>query len=704
MSTSEKGKVSLLSPVHKTPDMVSTFDVKGGNLGGNQMSEFLPFIKANINKSLNQNDIYLPVKEAGNLLGITVQAVRKNCKTGKYSTQTVRGNGGTQYEILLSSLPQSAQAKYWEEKLGCEPADNLIQIDELEVDAEIYASAPDWAREKADKYLTVIKASEGVTGKELKAFITAWNKKYPEMKTSYPRLLAAKKAYEQDGITALLANYGKRAGDTKVSDDDYEYFKAAYLQEGAPSQKSCWLYTLGRAKHLNPELKADEFPSVHAFIRKLRKEVPEQAEFLARYGYSAWNRKYANYLDRDYCDVKAGSTWVSDHAQVDVAVTAPDGKVYFPWVTVWRDFKSSKWLGWDLHIESPNSDHIFVAFYRAASFYGIPEHIYIDNGKDYRSKDFAGGRRNIKVEADQPRTQSMCGLLNIIVHFANPYGSQSKPVERDFLTNKLLLSKHMVGYRGGNVIERPEKLADEIKKGKVMTFEYFKEIFDSFITDVLNRKPSEAKNLKGKSPDQLWSEEFREKRAVSKDALKLFCTRTSTAVSIGRNGVRDSQLQVTYWAEWMSAHKGTKVYIRRDVKDYGEAWVFDAATDSFMGKAEMAERVPALADTAIGKQKLKDALASKKRDRKITEAYIKTKEKPDAMEQLMHLKTGTEALSGGGDHHQPSVNIMANTEMDKVVRQERESRRIGTFDISLMTREKPQKKKLYLFEADKEDI
>ena len=99
-------------------------------------------------------------------------------------------------------------------------------------------------------------------------------------------------------------------------------------------------------------------------------------------------------------------------------------------------------------------------------------------------------------ETNQPKTTSMLDELNVKVHFALPYNAQTKPIERDFLKIKELLSKHCVGYRGGNVVERPEKLAKEIKAGKIIPFDDFKIIFDKFIVDVLNKRPSEGKTSK----------------------------------------------------------------------------------------------------------------------------------------------------------------------------------------------------------------
>lgn len=217
--------------------------------------------------------------------------------------------------------------------------------------------------------------------------------------------------------------------------------------EGAPSLQTCWDLTLGYAMRENGVERVN-FPSCSTFKRRLRREVPKQSIYLARYGESAWNRKYGNYIDRDYSTVICGEAWVSDHAQIDVACLNSDGSVVFPWVTAWRDYKSGKWLGWILQSGNPNSDHIFQSFYYAVNEFGLPKDVIIDNGKDYRSKDFAGGRQ-FKVETNQRKTRSMLGELNVNVHFALPYNAQTKPIERDFLKIKELLSKHCVGYRGG---------------------------------------------------------------------------------------------------------------------------------------------------------------------------------------------------------------------------------------------------------------
>lgn len=502
--------------------------------------------------------------------------------------------------------------------------------------------------------------------------------------------------YNEFGINGLLAQYGKRVGSTIVDNRLYEYFKNLYLKEGAPSLYSCWEQTKGFAIRENMDLNG--FPSHHSFRRKLEKEISKQAIYLARYGYSAWNRKYSNYIERDYSNIICGKVWVSDHAQIDIACLTETGESVFPWVTAWRDFKSSKWLGWLLQTGHPNSDHIFQTFYYAAENYGLPTDVIIDNGKDYRCKDFAGGRKRITIDTNQVKATSMLSELNIKVHFAQPYNGQTKPIERDFLKIKELLSKHAVGYRGGNILERPEKLKEEIKKGMIMPFNEFKELFDDFILNVLNKKPSQGKVLKGLSPDELFNQEFTEKITTTRDALKLFCMRTSRIFKIGRNGIKDNELGITYWADWMSARTDLKVYLRRDIKNYKEAWVFRADNDEFIGNVSAMSAVAALDADVVSKDEFKAAMSAKKRNLKITKAFIKQTQNISLKEQCENYKAlYKQDLQG----IKPKISRIANTNMDKAIQKSKLMAEMNNFDLSVFEeRNKVKDEHLFLFETD----
>lgn len=627
-------------------------------------------------KSDNTN--WFSMNEISQKLNLSIKTIKEKCRNGEFVYRIEKDGRKLNYYIFLEN-------------------NNEDFLDNKEIEQNNYSESPNWAKQQADKYITILKASEGLKGKDLEIFVDNWNKNNVEYKTSYSCLIKMRKRYAEYGIQGLLAKYG-HSNNSSIKNEYFEYFKNLYLKEGAPSLYSCWELTRGYAIRVNKELKI-YFPSHMAFKRRIEKEIPKQSIYLARNGKSAWNRKYGCYIERDYSNIICGRVWVSDHAQIDVACLSDDGDVVFPWVTAWRDYKSSKWLGWILQCGHPNSDHIFQTFYYAAETYGLPQDVIIDNGKDYRAKDFAGGRRNIKIESNQAKTTSMLAELNVNVHFALPYNAQTKPIERDFLKIKELLSKHCIGYRGGNVVERPEKLAFEIKKGKILPFETFKTIFDDFIINILNKKPSQGKNLKGLSPDELFNQEFNEKIVASKEALKLFCMRTSKTYTVGRNGIHDRQLGITYFSDWMISKTGLKVYLRRDVQNYKEAWAFNADNDEFVGKIYAVKAVAALHANSISKEEFKEAISIKKRNLKVAKEYIKQTKEISLEEQCANYKAAYSSLE---KQSKPRISKLANTNMDKAIRKNKEMESFGKADLSIfLDAEDNQEEKIYLFETDK---
>lgn len=627
--------------------------------------------------------IWIDIEDLSKILGVLKETLRRNCLSDRYVFKVRKSGKNKNYQILISSLPQKYQDKYYLRI----PNKKIIDYD-----METYSNAPQWSRRQADKYMQLFNLTSGMKFGEIKSIVAEWNESHPNDKTSYHSIRLARKKYEKYGISGLLSQYGKRKGQFKIKNEYYEYFKSLYLKEGSPSIAICWRMTFGYARQFE-ELQANDFPSWWSFERKLKQEIPQQAIYLARYGQQAWNKKYAKYISRDYSEVLAGSFWVSDHAQIDIAVMV-NGKICFPWVTVFRDIKTSKWLGWLLHYESPNSDHIFQAFYYAVIEFGLPDDVYLDNGKDFRCRDFAGGRSIIKTDFDKTKSISMLSYLNINVHFALPYNAQTKPVERDFLKIKNLLSKRFTGYRGGNIIERPEKLASEIKENQIMQFDEFKTLFDDFIVNVLNKMPSKGKNLQGKCPDELWAEEFKTKKVVSKNALKLFCMRVSRTFTIGRNGIFDNELNITYWAEWMVAKKGKKVYLRRDPKAYQDAWVFDTSNDECIGEAKLNLSAKFIAGIDIDKSVLKEIYAEKKKEQKALKEYIKTQYNPSNIELIENLKRSLGKTDFDSD---VKVSKIANTKMDEVINIQRNKEKVTTKYVT----ELEPKRKIYLSESEK---
>ena len=667
-----------------------------------------------------ETETLLSVRELADALGKPRNYVTRRCQAGAYpgaSWTAINGHEG--WAIPVTGLRPEERALL-DHTSGAAPAGDVSDAD---VDAILYSKAPEYQRRQYDKYTAILRECAGLRGKELRGWAEVWNRHNPKLKTSYCRIIDARKTLDERGPAGLLGGWGNRAGDSIVADELFEKFKSYYLVQGAPSPKQCWLRTLGYTSRTNPDgsetSTAKDFPSMSAFLRRVEREVPEGHVYLARYGRDAWNRsKYAVHINRDYGEIRAGQVWVADHAQVDVLVQLPKdpqgrpGKIVAPWVTAWTDVKTSKWLGWILRPEPPSSDPIFGSFRRAALVYGLCETVLLDNGKDFRCRDFAGGRPRYRLQLDEAKTVSTLSLLGITARFARPYNAQSKPIERLFLKNKGMFSAFMPGYRGGDVVERPaERLKGEIRKGDILPFAEFKTLFDRFVVECVNKCPSTGKSLQGRSPDEAWAQEFTVKKEVSKEALRLFCCRTGRDTSIGANGVNDPELGCRYWGEWMSGQIGRRVYLRRDIDDYAEATVWDAATQEWLGDARTKVFDAAFfAHTPVQVEQYKNAIAAKKRHERIARDYAAST-MPGADEGLADLQAGIMAIAGKdgmasettsveATEVNPKVHVIPDTLMDGVVRERARQANEGADNIPGMTGEFAPRKRYADFECD----
>lgn len=661
---------------------------------------------------MSASKIWLTVRQASELLGYADdRTLRRDIRMHpkKYRTHSEQSPTGTQYRVLLSSLPEAAQHRYATRL----PAQAAAVTAAPGPEVMEYHRAPQHARRKADKYTTLLTLSRGLKGRQLETFVERWNLEHPDQRTSYSRILAARAAYETEGLCALIGKTGRMAGYTSVRDLAWqEYFESLFLKEGGPPLTACWEMTLGMALQKDPTLTRDTFPSYKAFERLLKKRVPASAIYRAREGYSRWYRKYAMGIARDYSDILPGDLWVSDHAQLDVMVTLPNGRTCRPWLTVWMDVKSSKILGWNLHAEAPNSDHIFQAFYHAALRFGIPREVYIDNGKDYRALDLSGGRSSHAVRVEESRALSLFSVLGIIVHFALPYNAQSKTIERRFLELKNRFSRSLVGFTGGNVVEKPEALQNEIRLGKLLTYDRIVPLVDTYIAEVYNLRASKGIVLQGQSPDGYYLAHAPQPRTLTADALMLFCTRIclgqgGLGIKVGRDGVKDTELGITYWAEWMQAIKGLRVYLRRDPRAVQSAWVFNADTHAFLGMAVLVASVHMIARGDVQKADLKERMAQKRREDKLTRSYLPEGEGPSAEDRMRHLAAGVKALSGTDTvTAAPAGAPVELTPMDHVLAERKRQEAAGTSDLGRARPPEPAKKPLlfkFAFEREEEE-
>lgn len=583
---------------------------------------------------------YVTIKEIAQAKGLkSTRSIRMeiNKPESKYISREVKVNGGISYEILFSSLEPELQQKLRE----CETKSTAIVP--LNYKPPVIT---DKARQTANHRMNIVKAA------------LEHRNKYPSIKEAdaefldlYNSGLYLPKAYEFLGSISIgtLRRYiqaYKKTGNAEslipqykitkqgeynsILDDNMKKVLLALLLH---QNKFGYNTAIRLAKQVLIKKGYDEdaLPSNITFKRfaeHFRRN--HYAEWvLRREGMKAYHDKVEPYIERDISKIEVGDVLIADGHVLNFQVINPfTGKPTRATLVGFLDWKSTAFVGYEIMM-TENTQCIASALRNAIINLGIiPKVVYQDNGKAFKSKFFQN------ADFDEGILNGVYANLDIHSVFAKPYNARAKVIERFFLDFQEEFEKLMPSYIGTSIENRPAwmnrneklhlQLHNQQTKGNIPTVQdAIKEIFDDFVINVLNKRPSQGKNLAGLSPNQLFNQEFAEKIRPSKDALKLFCMRTSKTFTIIRNGIKDNELGITYWADWMVSKTRLKVYLRRDVQNYKEAWAFRADNNEFVGKVTAVKAVAALQADEISKEAFKEAMAIKKRSLKIAKSYIK---------------------------------------------------------------------------------
>lgn len=703
---------------------------------------------------------YYSAVEIADKVGVSERAIQKLIKQKKIDARFIEGKqsagrGGVATRIRPEGLPEELRRKFVEGSTTQDPA-------RFEAETDVWSMATKSQRDRIKPYYHAIKNMAGLKGHELKVALDRHNLSLPagsriNLKTFYRKL----KLYEEGGLLALLPDHGKNAGLTVVNEEDFKYFASLFLTQNRLSQKECHRQVFGRAAidgrakvikgklyEIDPQTGKElrTYPSASSFHRLLTKRYSKDEVYLARYGEHKLRQTGLSYsIDRDLTTVRAGDVWVSDHRQIDIlansskkvigdlakkvlhaklsdidrnlltkrirrAIAAQfSGKPVRLWLTAWIDFKTGKWLSWLLHEEDPNSDHIIQSFKWAVQKYGIPKGVYLDNGKDYRCKDFAGNPRGKKL--DEQEMTTLLGQLDVKVTFSIVKNARAKIIERQFRHFIEKFEKHFGTYTGKNSSDRPETTHANIKRGEIPDALDVIDLFEQFIT-ALNSQPREGKELRGLSPDALFSKEFNEKRTISERALAMFTMRTSAVRSLQANGFKDPDIDHFYYASWMATMAGRKVYLRRDPEQWQTALVFDAKDHDELGTAELIAGTPGWAQTDEEHQQVENALAIQKQRGALLKASLKDLRKiavgdtVDNYRSLVAIENEIMLATHDvtGDNEAP-INRMTRTGLDDIMSRIETAANPTSPDLSSITPDtsKPGKKLKGLLSDPDED-
>lgn len=548
------------------------------------------------------NNEWLKLQEVAELERASRQTISWRLNTKKYPTEQVKHKDGKWY-IHYDALSEQAKEKYWQ-KYG-----RLIQNQEQEEKSEIekfHALAQAGAMDKKTELQYILfKYPTGyydkiIIAKELGVSI----------KTLYYWLKKGKITTPNRNLPKILRGRRGRLLNEGVKYDATLRLRAVelYAQPYQPTSRQVWeqlCYEIGEAE--KPSLR-----QVQRWIRKAELEKPAEICYL-RKGEKRWADKYAPSLRRNWDEVPAGDTYVGDHHEFDCFVVGPDGRIQRPWFTAWMDGHSRALVGYTINFQ-PCAMEIALALGKAifpdnneeVPWQGLPNNLYVDNGKDYKSHLLNGEVKSIYKPSTDEKEWGLIQELGITMRYAQRYHAQSKHIERFFGTFEGRWINMLPGWCGRNTKERPEHLKDDIKltqewlesggtKGEqrlLLWWEFEEEI--AIAIQEYNNSPHSS--LNGLSPVQAYEiARLKTVKMPAKDTYELLILPSATR-KIQTDGIHFSYKgdNRIYTDPALWGKEGQSVEIRYNPHDLREIIVLQGA--QYICKAKAIDEVPPFAE------------------------------------------------------------------------------------------------------------
>lgn len=379
-----------------------------------------------------------------------------------------------------------------------------------------------------------------------------------------------------DRPEALAENYGHNKGKRNISLRQKELILKMYGDKNKPTVRKAWeqLYLMGEKV---------SYATVLAFVRE---DIPKFAIDSLREGKKENKDNYEPFALRNYLE-KPNYIWMSDGHDLEMMCRNPvDNTISSPKLIIWQDHATRMWVGWALSWRE-SVEPIVESLKDGIEKWGRPEKLYTDNGRAYKSKDLKGNEELVGI-------YSTLGISE--VHHALPYNAKAKAIERSFRDFKETFAKSFITYKGGHILERPERLKEIVKNHKdtIVEYEELKPLIENFI-EFRNheyykiRGGHRGEGMNGRTPLERMNEELPIENRVmlDSDKLRLMCMyeeiRTVQQAGIELKGQLYLAREVFQWI-------GKKVRVKFDHRDLSKIYVYKI-TGEYLFEAEVRNKI-----------------------------------------------------------------------------------------------------------------
>ena len=340
----------------------------------------------------------------------------------------------------------------------------------------------------------------------------------------------------------------------------------------------------------------------YSTVLRIIREIPPSVKTLGRQGKRAFREQYGVYIPRTYQDLRNREIFCGDHHEFDLFVYASCGKLFRPWISAWLDLKTEVLPGWFIS-PRPNSETIALAYRHAVlpkrdKVMGLSESVYVDNGRDYRSRYLEGnsrllGRMDLGTTELFTRAhgitlvgeEAMEGLwrqLGVSALHTLPGNPQAKPIERFFGTVERDLIQELPGWCADNSQSRPVDILKPLLKQHEQwrageraetPFLHIAEFALKFEAWLHDRYLRTLHTRLGCPPLEAYEREYDHPVVPSERALDILLMRAERRL-VRRNGIEMFERGRWYWAAELAGREGTYGEVRWDPRELGKILIY----------------------------------------------------------------------------------------------------------------------------------
>lgn len=362
-----------------------------------------------------------------------------------------------------------------------------------------------------------------------------------------------------DWLAALAPSFPKGGERSDCHAAAWTFLKSDYLRPEKPSFSACYRRLLKAAKKEG----WSPIPSERALRRRLDAEVPEAVQVLARSGREKAKTLYPAQR-RTRQDLQAMQAVNMDGHKIDVFVQVPwSEKPVRMYLLAIQDLFSGKILSWRLS-DAETWETVRLVIGDMVERFGIPDHIYLDNGRAFASKWISGQTRQrfrFRVKEEDPR--GLLTTLGIHQHFTTPYSGQSKPIERAFRDLADMIAKHPFcagAYTGNRPDAKPENYMS-----RAIPLQEFQRHVGLQIADHNAQPGRRAANCAGRSFDETFAASMETAIVRWPTAAQKSLWLLGSEALRAKKGSGEVHFQGNrYWHVALNQHAGKKVTIRFD--------------------------------------------------------------------------------------------------------------------------------------------